>query len=205
MEMSRIAPTLERIAAFYDSCMIGQEGAEGYRKSTDLARFLPCACHLLESGVLNPATSIFLDLGCADGRVNILMSYFVRTSIGVEVDPEILTEYGPRRKELLEVLDRGGLVKPTGNVHLFSGDSLRPGTHHRIRQSLGIRFQDVDLFYTYLTLHDLFGAMIASRAKAGARFLVYGFHKVLPHYHGLDVIDPDVAGQGIAALYEVRR
>jgi len=205
MDLSTILPTLEKIAVFYDAQKYGHEGVEGYRKSTDLAKFLPCACRLWDSGVLDPEKTVFLDLGCADGRVNLLMSYLVRLSVGVEIDPEILREYGPRRRDLLEELHRERLVKPAGNVHLFSGDSLHPGTYEGIHGSLGISFRDVDLFYTYITLHDLFAQKIVSEAKPGARYLVYGFHKVLPRYEGLDVVDPDVGGGGIAALYQVRR
>jgi hypothetical protein len=43
--------------------------------------------------------------------------------------------------------------------------------------------------------------MIASSAKKGAHYLVYGFSRVLPRYEGLEVVIPDVASQSIAALY----
>ena len=64
-----------------------------------------------------------------------------------------------------------------------------------------MRFNQIDLFYTYITLHDLFGAKIAAEAKSKALYLVYGFNKILPHYQGLKLLIPDLASQGIVALY----
>ena len=54
---------------------------------------------------------------------------------------------------------------------------------------------------TYITLHDLFAAKIAEKAKPKALYLVYGFSKILPRYQGLELFIPDVAAQGIVTLY----
>lgn len=40
------APAL--VADFYSGCKFGYEGHEGYRKSTDLAKFLKCVRELTE-------------------------------------------------------------------------------------------------------------------------------------------------------------
>ncbi len=79
--------SLALIAAFFDGCRFGYEGLEGYRKSTDLYKFLSCIQELEVSGLIDSERTVFADLGCADGRVNILMSYFVRLSLGIEIDP----------------------------------------------------------------------------------------------------------------------
>ena len=60
---------------------------------------------------------------------------------------------------------------------------------------------DLDLFYTYTTLHDVFAARIAAEAKAAALYLVYGFNRILPRYDHLQVVIPDLGSEDIAALY----
>ncbi len=192
---------LDRIAAFYDTCKVGHQGGEGFRKSTDLFKLGRCLRALFGAGILDPAETIFADLGCADGRVNVLASYFVKASIGIEIDPDILAEYRPRRRALFRLLEKEGLAQPPENVHLFAGSSLDPALSDRMREEAGVGFEEVDLFYTYITLHDLFAERIAREAKEGALYLVYGFHQVLPRYEGLELLDPDVAGQRIAALF----
>lgn len=193
--------TLSVIASYYDRCKVGYEGFEGYRKSTDLARLGSCIAELLSLGLIHPQDTIFADLGCADGRVNVLMSYFVSTSIGIEIEPDILAEFTPRLDGVRRTLERSGLLLPPDNVHLFRGDSLRAETYSHISQSLDTGFSDIDLFYTYITLHDLFAEKIAEEARDGALYLVYGFKDILPRYQGLELLIPDLGSQGIVALY----
>ena len=193
--------TLALIAAFFDRCRFGYEGFEGYRKSTDLYKFLGCIQELESSALIDPQRTVFADLGCADGRVNILMSYFVRLSLGIEIDPEILAEFGPRKAELCSRLEQAKLTPPPANITLFQGSSLDPQTYSKVYAEVDVRFADIDLFYTYITLHDLFAEQIAAEAKPGALYLVYGFNRVLPRYRKLEILAPDLGSQGIAALY----
>jgi len=193
--------TLAAIADFYDRCKVGVRGNQGYRKSTDLQRMTACALELRSRGILDPERTVFLDLGCADGRVNVLMGYFVRRSLGIEIDPEILAEYAPRRLALQARLEAQGLLPPPGNVHLFCGSSLDASLDARIRREAGCGFAQVDLFYTYITLHDVLAKRIEREAGEGAGYLVYGFGRILPRYEGLETVIRDVGGQGIAALY----
>jgi hypothetical protein len=196
--------TIAVIARYFDGCKVGYEGTEGYRKSTDLFKLAACAEELSSLGLIGPQRTAFLDLGCADGRVNILMSCFVRLSIGVEIDPEILAEYAQRQKELAARIEAAGAMLPPQNVALFHGNSLEDGTLDRVFAGTGVRFDGVDLFYTYITLHDMFAEKIRADARKGALYLVYGFSRVLPRYDGFDLVLPDVADQGIAALYRKR-
>jgi hypothetical protein len=193
--------TLDFIASYYDACKVGYQGNEGYRKSTDLRKFAHCIRDLLGQGFLHPGRTVFTDLGCADGRVNVMMSYFVRLSIGIEIDPDILAEYEPHREGLLAGMQAEGLDPPKQNIHLFPGSSLDDSVYRRIFLETGIRFRDMDLFYTYITLHEVFAERIAGDAGDGALYLVYGFHRVLPSYPGLKLLVPDVGNQGIAALF----
>ncbi len=190
MTDSRLQQTIATIADFYNGCKVGYVGHEGYRKSTDLAKFCKCIDELVALGYIEPQHTTFLDLGCADGRVNVLMSYFVKSSVGIEIDPEILAEYRQRKKELTLKLQ-----------HLFEGNSLETATYDLIENSIGVRFERIDLFYTYITLHDLFAAKIAEEGKQKALYLVYGFNRILPRYQGLEILIPDVASQGIVSLY----
>ena len=197
----RLRQTLDLIARFYNDHKVGYVGYEGYRKSTDLVKLGRCIDELVALGLINAQNTIFADLGCADGRVNVLMSYFVKRSVGIEIDPEILAEFNPRKQELTQKLQSENLIQPSNNIDLFQGNSLEAATYEKIESAINLRFEDIDLFYTYITLHDLFAAKIAREAKANSLYLVYGFSKILPRYEGLEVIIPDVASQGIVALY----
>ena len=201
MNKPRLRKTVDLIARYYDGCKVGYVGHEGYRKSTDLVKFARCIEELLRLGHIDPNRTLFLDLGCADGRVNVLMSYFVKVSAGIEIDPEILAEYKPRKEELDRRLHRANLIQPSTNIALFPGNSLEAATYERIESTINLRFDEIDIFYTYITLHDLFAAKIAAEAKPKALYLVYGFNKILPHYQGLELLIPDLASQGIVALY----
>ena len=201
MNDSRLQQTIATIAHFYNGCKVGYVGHEGYRKSTDLVKFARCVDELLRLGLIDSNHTLFLDLGCADGRVNVLMSYFVKLSVGIEIDPEILAEYNPRKEELGDKLRRTNLIQPIDNITLFLGNSLEAATYEQIEGTTNVRFEEIDIFYTYITLHDLFGAKIAAEAKPKALYLVYGFNKILPRYQGLELLIPDLASQGIVALY----
>ena len=201
MTYSRLQQTIATIADYYNGCKVGYVGHEGYRKSTDLVKFARCIDELVGLGFVDPHHTFFLDLGCADGRVNLLMSYFVKRSVGIEIDPEILAEYAQRKRELTRKLQLEDLIQAPDNMSLFQGNSLEAATYQQIESTINIRFEEIDLFYTYITLHDLFGAKIAKDAKPKALYLVYGFSKILPHYQGLEILIPDVASQGIMALY----
>jgi hypothetical protein len=201
MKHNHLDQTLSLIAGFYDACKVGYKGTEGYRKSTDLQKFIRCSCELEAQGVIDRQKTSFLDLGCADGRVNVLMSYFVKHSIGIEIDSTILDEYGLLKDALTARIKEADLTAPPENIHLFNGSSLEEQTYRQVKEKTGVGFDEIDIFYTYITLHDLFGEKIGAEAKKGAYYLVYGFSKILPRYDGLELLIPDVASQGIAALY----
>jgi len=193
--------TIALVTNFYDSQKVGYEGSQGYRKSTNLAKLSECVRELLTLGLIQVHHTVFADLGCADGRVNVLMSYVVGKSIGIEVDADILSEFRPRKEALLTELKKENLMLPPNNIALFQGSSLEPSTYGAMLSQIGISLTDVDIFYTYITLHDLFAEKIAREAKKGALYLVYGFSRILPRYQGLRLLIPDVALQGIATLY----
>lgn len=193
--------TLSLIADFYDDCKVGYEGFEGYRKSTDLDKFIECAKELEALQLINRQHTILLDLGCADGRVNVLMSYFVDKSVGIEIDPDILNEYQTHTRDLNLRLNQAGLDTLPSNISLFAGNILGEDVFHQIFEDTWIRLEEVDLFYTYNAMHYAFAERISTMARRRALYLVYGFNKVLPRYDGFELLIPDVASQEIFTLY----
>ncbi len=202
MDNSELDRTLRFISLFFDRYKVGYEGNQGYRKTTDLLKLHHAALDLVKAGYLDREKTIFWDLGCGDGRVNIFMSYFVRCSIGTEIEPSIFEEYQVRTKELENALHGKNLKLPPDNIYLFQGNSLSNATERKVLRHTGYSFHDVDMFYTYITLHDVFAEKIIHDAKKGAKYLVYGFNKILPSYNGMKLINPDVGKQNILALYE---
>ena len=194
--------TLDKVARFYDKRKVGEVGALGFRRSTDLGTLLACMDRVMDEELIRPHESLFLDLGCADGRVNIFLSYLVKYSVGIEMDEWTLEEYGPLKAELEQLLEKNGLVSPRENIFLYHGDSSDERVHERITRETGIRFQEFDLFYTYLVMHQEFAQLIAARAKKGAIFMVYGLHRILPLYDGLSLLTPISPVEGVLALYQ---
>lgn len=180
----RSKKSLLKIAEFFDAQKVGDVGPLGFRRSTDLAKLLACASRLIAEKVILPGRSAFLDLGCADGRVNLFFSYLARISVGVELDEWTLDEYDQLRPELVKTLETAGMAPPNENVFLFHGDAVDEVVHDRIEHDTGLGLGDFDLFYTYLIMHEEFAQMLAEKARKGAIYMVYGLHKIMPRYPG---------------------
>jgi hypothetical protein len=197
----KIEKALFEVARFYDRNKVGDVGFLGFRRSTDLRKLEACVSTLIEQRLLKPEKTLFLDMGCADGRVNVLLSYVVQRSIGIELDEWTLEEYGPLRSALDTELKRCALPLPPHNIHLFHGDAMDGSLHDEVYSKAGVRFEDFDLFYTYLTMQEEFAALISQKAKEGAVFMVYGLEKIVPKFDGLRLLT-DTPLQGILALYQ---
>ena len=195
-----IRHTLKMVARFYDRRMVGDGGPLGFRRSTDLAKLVACLDRLLDETILVPQKTLFLDMGCADGRVNVLLSYLVRLSVGIELDEWTLDEYLPLKRELEPTLKKNDLTPLPDNVFLFHGNSIDETLHETIHERTGVHFEDYDLFYTYLTMQEEFAELIAHRAKRGSVFMVYGLGKILPKFNGLRLLTAKPL-EGILALY----
>jgi len=193
--------SLSKVAEFYDRRKVGAVGPLGFRRSTDLMTLLACADRLIGEEIIKPDETAFLDLGCADGRVNLFFSYLVRLSIGIELDEWTLEEYDPLRSELENTLEKEGLLSPPSNIFLFHGDSTDKALHDSITHKAGIGIESFDLFYTYLIMHEEFAEMLAERARRGSIFMVYGLNKILPKYPGFRLLENLSPMEGILALY----
>ncbi len=202
MNPDTLNKTLQTVTDFYDQRKVGHVGSLGYRRSSDLARVKACLHELMTRSLLVPMESLFLDMGCADGRVNVLMSYVTKKSIGIEVNEWILDEYVPVKAELDEALKTGQLPLPPDNISLFLGDALDDEIHESITDETGVDFEDFDLFYTYLTMYEEFSELILRKAKRGSIFMVYGLDKVLPKIEGFQLLTPKKPIEGIIALYQ---
>jgi hypothetical protein len=198
----RTTDTLFRIARFYDQRKVGDLGFLGFRRSSDLTRVVACLSTLVQRGLLTPGASCFLDMGCADGRVNVLFSYLTAKSVGVELDEWTLDEYAGLRRNLDRVLLEEGHPLPPENIFLFHGDTTNPALHERLRRETGLGIEDFDLFYTYLTMHEEFAQLIGRKARKGAVFMVYGLERIFPRLEGLRLLTPREPLEGIVALYQ---
>jgi hypothetical protein len=194
--------TLLKVAQFYDQRKVVHKGYLGFRQSSDLTRLVRCVEHLIRHSLLIPQQSLFLDMGCADGRVNVFLSYLVKQSVGIEVHDWILDEYAPLKKALEGDLREHHLQSPPHNISLIQGDTLDVAVHETLTERTGVCFEEFDLFYTYLTMHEEFAELIAQKAKRGAVFMVYGLERVLPKLEGLQLLTPGELVQGIIALYQ---
>jgi SAM-dependent methyltransferase len=197
-----IRNSLARIADFYDRRKVGDSGPLGFRRSTDLKTLLACADRLMKEKIIVPDKTAFLDLGCADGRVNLFFSYLVRVSVGIELDEWTLEEYDPLRSQLEASLKKEGLRPPPENIFLFHGDSTDRRLHDSVARSTGRGIESFHLFYTYLVMHDAFAEMLAERARKDAVFMVYGLHKILPQYPGFRLLRHLSPMEGILAIYQ---
>jgi len=193
--------TLLQVVEFYDRRKVGEVGHLGFRRSSDLHKVFCCLKTIIGQGLFVPADALFLDMGCADGRVNVLMSYLAKTSVGIELDEWTLDDYGPLRKELDALLTEKGLLLPPKDIFLYHGDSMDESLHDRVHHETGVSFDQFDLFYTYLTMQEEFAELIARKAKPGAFFMVYGLEKIIPRFTGLQLLTPDRPLGGIVALY----
>jgi hypothetical protein len=194
--------TLLQVVEFYDRRKVGEVGHLGFRRSSDLHKVFCCLKTMIGQGLFVPADALFLDMGCADGRVNVLMSYLAKTSVGIELDEWTLDDYGPLRKELDALLTEKGLLLPPKDIFLYHGDSMDESLHDRVHHETGVPFDQFDLFYTYLTMQEEFAELIARKAKPGAFFMVYGLEKILPRFTGLRLLTSARPMEGIIALYQ---
>ncbi|MBW2136586.1 MAG: class I SAM-dependent methyltransferase [Deltaproteobacteria bacterium] len=194
--------TLREVARFYDERKVGDVGCLGFRRSSDLKKLLPPLESLISEGLLRPGKSLFLDMGCGDGRVNVLLSYLVRLSAGMELDEWTLDDYQQLRTALIGKLKRRCLPVPPDNIRLFNGDALDEDLYRVLEEETGVPFGDFDIFYTYLTMHDEFAEIIARKARKGAIFMVYGLNSILPKYQGLRLLTSSGSLNGILAIYQ---
>jgi hypothetical protein len=193
----RLAATLDFLCGFCDRRKAGQAGPDGFRRSTDLGTLLPGLMRLAEAGVLDAQRTNFLELGCADGRVNLLVGYLVKSSVGVELEDWILEEYEPLRRELEVELTNRDLLPLPGNVSLFLGDSIERDVYGRIRERTGLALEDFNVFYTYLWMQAEYAKMIFERARPGAVLLVYGPDRLRSDLEGLR-LDDELSSSNLA-------
>jgi len=192
---------LIKVAEFYDQRKVGDMGPLGFRRSSDLMTVFNCLDRMLDLRIIKPHETMFMDLGCGDGRLNVFLSYLVKRSVGIELDEWTLKESGQLKANLDENLKQAGLVPPPDNILLFHGDATDERVHETIMLETAVPIEKFDIFYTYLVMHEEFARLIAQKAKTGAIFMVYGLDKILPKYEGLQLLEAVSPMEGILALY----
>jgi hypothetical protein len=197
----KLKQTLNRVASFYDRRKVGEAGALGFRRSTDLMTLAACIERLTEENIVTPGMSKFLDLGCADGRVNVLLSYLTALSAGIEIDGWTLEEYEPLRSDLEKNLRSRGLPLPPDNIFLLHGDAMAPSTHFRLARETGVGLGDFDLFYTCLVMYEEFAGLLSRLARPGASLLIYGLGSIVPRIKGFALIEELSPLEGTLAVY----
>lgn len=197
-----LSRNLLEVAAFFDERQVGDVGPLGFRRSTHLKTLLSCIDQLTQKEIVRPGKSAFLDLGCADGRVNLLFSYLTNISVGVELDDWTLDEYEDLLPELKKTLKAAGAGLPRNNIFLFHGDATDPAVHRKIARETGFELSDFDLFYTYLIMHEEYAAMLSEHAKKGSIYMVYGLDNIMPQYSGFRLMKEISPMEGVLALYE---
>lgn len=130
-----------------------------------------------------------------------IYNYVVKISAGIQLDEWTLDEYGPLKSKVEALLKQAQLVLPPKNIFLFLGDSTNKSIQQEMASKTGLSFEDFDLFYTYLVMHEEFADLIRAKAKRGAIFMVYGLEKVLPRYPGFQLLGHLSPLEGILALY----
>jgi hypothetical protein len=196
-----IKKSIWKVAAYYDGKKVDDTGPLGFRRTSDLSRLSACLDELIMRDILVPGESLFLDMGCGDGRVNVLFSYFVKMSVGIEQDEWTLEEYIPLKKELESELKRDNQLFPPDNIFLFHGDSMNGEIHESICLKTGAGFSDFDVYYTYLTMYEEFADLIIRKGKKGAIFMIYGLDSIMPGLDGYELLTGDMPMQGILAVY----
>jgi hypothetical protein len=194
--------TLLQVVEFYDQRKVGDVGHLGFRRSSNLSKVFSCLKTMIGQGLFVPGASQFFDMGCADGRVNVLLSCLAKTTVGIELDEWTLDDYKPLRQELDILLTESKLHLPQKNIFLYHGDSMDESLHDRIQHETGVRFNQFDVFYTYLTMMEEFAELIARKARPGALFMVYGLERIIPRLTGLRLLTPERPLEGIIALYQ---
>ena len=194
--------TLTTVVQFYDQHKVGDMGPLGFHRSTDMMTLMACLGCLMDKKIINPGETKFLDLGCGDGRVNVFLSYMVKMSVGIELDEWTLEEYGPLVARLGEILKDDSFLPLPKNIFLFHGDAMDELVYGRVTKGTGLRFEDFDLFYTYLVMHEEFAELIAEKGKKGSIFLVYGLQNILPKYKGFRLLEDMSPLERILAIYQ---
>jgi hypothetical protein len=198
----QLKETLVKVAEFYDQRKVGEVGPLGFRRSTDLMTIFNCLDRMLDKRIIKPYKTMFMDLGCADGRLNVFLSYLVKISVGIELDEWTLEESNPLKAKLNENLKMDGLIATPDNIRLFHGDATDEMVHETIMRETGVPFEKFDIFYTYLVMHEEFARLVARKAKSGSILMIYGLDKILPTYEGLHLLEDISPMEGILALYQ---
>ena len=99
---------LDAVAEHCDARLVGNRGNQGSGAPRRWAACSPCSSGSRDREISVPGHSRFLDMGCADGRVNLFLSGLAERSVGIEIDDFTLDDHVPLREGVEGALaDRG--------------------------------------------------------------------------------------------------
>ena len=119
-----------------------------------------------EFGVMKE-NEIFLDAGSGDGRVCAVASLLGLQSYGIEYNDQITDD----SLENIEHLKSKGIFKEE-NVSapkIVQGDLLEDSSYEK----LGIKFEDIDIFFNFVTYHQELSEQISKRSPSGTRLILH--------------------------------
>ena len=125
---------------------------------------------------------IFLDAGSGDGRVCALASLLGLQSYGIEYNDQITDD----SLENIENLKREGIFID-GDISaptIVQGDLLDDSSYDK----LGIRFEDINIFFNFVTYHQELGEQIIKRSPSGTRLIIHSPCPMTYEPEGLELV-----------------
>ena len=111
-------------------------------------------------------TDTFLDAGSGDGRICALASLMGLHSYGIEYH-ELIAKASI---ENIDQLETKGIIKDQKNKPIIvTGDFLEENSYER----LGIKFEDISLFYNFVTYHENLTEKIVNQSPQGTKFILH--------------------------------
>ena len=109
----------------------------------------------------------FLDAGSGDGRVCALASVLGLQSYGIEYHEQIVQA----AIENIELLKQKGLFtdNTTPIPVLVQGDFLEDSSFEK----LGITFEDISVFFNFVTYHEDLSCKIVNRSPSGTKLIIH--------------------------------
>lgn len=110
---------------------------------------------------------LFMDAGSGDGRVCALASLMNLKSFGIEYNDQITAD----SLENIKLLKQKGLFKQATvePPKIVQGDLLDDSSYEK----LGITFEEVDVFFNFVTYHQELSEQIIQRSPSGTRLILH--------------------------------
>lgn len=125
---------------------------------------------------------IFLDAGSGDGRVCALASLLGLQSYGIEYNDQITDDSLENINHLKDrgIFMNGGVSAPK----IVQGDLLEDSSYDK----LGIKFEEINIFFNFVTYHQELSEQIIKRSPSGTRLIIHSPCPMTFEPEGLDLL-----------------